>query len=320
MSKERLKIRRECLTCQSFEGDSPENAICHKHQNPTYYRPKKLCLKREPKEKKTEIKKAIAYTDGSFNKKTRMYGYGALLIIDNETQQYSGTGFDEHNGWQIQGEIMAALTVCENALKMGVNELEIRYDYDGVKKWVTGEWQAKKKYTQDYVRKMRKFEQEMRIRFSHIKAHTGETGNESVDSIAKKACGIGNANQNTSRRIEDTAEISISNIPICDIPKDINENCRESILAFQKKVNPSFKDYSSLKTYGMDVYSRMPYCELEDFANSKALFQNCQEPILQNQKHFASVIRWILRGLGPKDALRKVKVDIQIAQNAITKR
>ena len=135
------------------------------------------------------ISKVIAYTDGSFNKRTGMYGYGCVLI-GVDTLEFSGSAYDVYGGWQIQGELVAALTACREALKNGYSEIEIRYDYEGVRCWPTGEWRAKKLYTQSYANEMRKYMKETKVTFTHVKAHTGVLGNERADVLAKAACGI----------------------------------------------------------------------------------------------------------------------------------
>ncbi len=132
---------------------------------------------------------AIAYTDGSYNPQNGMWGYGACLYVDDTEYELSGNGEDVYNGRQIQGEITAALAVCEKALSLGIRRLEIRYDYEGVKQWATGTWKTNKPYTKDYSVKMQEYCRQMKITFTHVKAHTGIEGNEKVDQLAKAACG-----------------------------------------------------------------------------------------------------------------------------------
>ena len=136
------------------------------------------------------IEEAIAYTDGSYNAASQMWGYGAYLYVGDEEYELSGKGEDVYNGHQIQGEVTAALAVCEKALLLGVKKLEIRYDYEGVRHWAMGTWKANKPYTQDYARRMQEYRRKMEISFTHVKAHTGVAGNEKVDRLAKAACGV----------------------------------------------------------------------------------------------------------------------------------
>ncbi len=134
-------------------------------------------------------KQAIAYTDGSYNPDDNMWGYGAYLYVDDAEYQVSGKGEAIYGGRQIQGEITAALKVCDKALSLGVSDLEIRYDYEGVKQWAMGTWKANKPYTKDYATRMLEYRQKLNLTFTHVKAHNGDEGNEKADKLAKKACG-----------------------------------------------------------------------------------------------------------------------------------
>ena len=153
-------------------------------------RPKEELLEKEPPVEDGIDVKAVAYTDGGYNINNAMWGYGACLLVGDKEYEVSGCGEDLYNGRQIQGETTAALEVCEKALSMGIRELEIRYDYEGVRHWAMGTWKTNKPYTKEYARKMHGYRQQMAITFTHVKAHTGIEGNEKVDKLAKAACGL----------------------------------------------------------------------------------------------------------------------------------
>ena len=56
----------------------------------------------------------------------------------------------------------------------------IIHDYDGIKKWATGEWQAKKSISQIYKRRVDSMPEVMsKISFVHQKSHTGVTSENS---------------------------------------------------------------------------------------------------------------------------------------------
>ena len=73
------------------------------------------------------------------------------------------------------------------ALTNGYTEIEIRYDYEGIEKWVTGEWKAKNELTQKYVASMKLWEQSVRISFLKIEAHSNNKFNDEADRLAKAA-------------------------------------------------------------------------------------------------------------------------------------
>lgn len=332
----KLKIRPECLSCKYFSGKTPADATCAIGENPNCYRKKKICKRRINKEKeksetstalskepisdtkkiiqkadtedaKNDIKPlcAVAYTDGSYNAANKRYGYGVVFLIGNEQKEFMGSGYDQYNGWQIMGEIQGALRACTEARKIGVEELEIRYDYEGIRCWADGEWRCKKPYTIQYARDIKEFRKYMKIKFVHVKAHTGISGNESADNLAKTACEI-----NPGVKIPDTTP---GYVP--EIPESCNKGCREAIISFYQKKAHTFKDYIALKTFGLDDFSTVSHKEAIAYAK-----QNNFDELIENygcdSSIFCKIIRWCMRGLLPDDAVYKVvKVDAEIAAN-----
>lgn len=139
--------------------------------------------------------KAVAYIDGSYNDSTKTYGYGVVLMDENNTKlwEYTGSGCDTEVSKMrnVAGEILGSCRAMTEAGKQGFTELEIRFDYEGVEKWVTGRWQAKNEYTKKYRSfAARRQEQGLQLTFTKIAAHTSEIGNERADELAKQAVGI----------------------------------------------------------------------------------------------------------------------------------
>ena len=88
--------------------------------------------------------KAVAYVDGSYNKKEDLCGWGVVFLYEDEAPEYfSGSCRGIH--WNVTGEINAAVYAVEKALEYGCSAIEIHYDYIGIERWVTGAWKARKR-------------------------------------------------------------------------------------------------------------------------------------------------------------------------------
>ena len=136
----------------------------------------------------------IAYVDGSFNAKKKVYGYGAVLIDGQQViKRLYGHGDNEEciSSRNVAGEIFGALAAVKYAVEHPEYDgIVIYYDYIGIEKWAIGEWKANKKLTQYYADKMAKYRKQLPIVFMKVEAHTGDFYNEQADQLAKKAVGI----------------------------------------------------------------------------------------------------------------------------------
>ncbi|BBF45125.1 ribonuclease HI-related protein [Lachnospiraceae bacterium KM106-2] len=136
--------------------------------------------------------KAVAYVDGSYNVHTKEYSYGAVLLHDGEEFEFSEKGTDSSLAEMrnVAGEILGAEMMMEACIERGVKELDLYYDYEGIEKWCTGVWQARKPGTMAYAARYQEFQKKLHVNFHKVAAHTGVELNERVDQLAKKALGI----------------------------------------------------------------------------------------------------------------------------------
>lgn len=129
------------------------------------------------------------YTDGSYCK--GKYSYGYAFIKDGEVVfECNGVGEDLEAASMrnVAGELAAVQHAVEKAKTLNARIL-IYHDYSGISHWVTGDWQAKNKFTQAYVAFMKAHHG--LYEFRKVAGHSGDRFNDYVDRLAKEALGIG---------------------------------------------------------------------------------------------------------------------------------
>ena len=137
---------------------------------------------------------AIAYVDGSYRLDTQEYSYGVLIFYQGQEWQFAEKFADVELAEMrnVAGEIKGAEKAIAFCLEQGIKSVAIYHDYEGIARWCTGEWQAKKFGTQQY----RDFYQQavgqgLQVEFIKVKGHSGNRYNDVVDALAKSALGIG---------------------------------------------------------------------------------------------------------------------------------
>lgn len=134
--------------------------------------------------------KVIAYVDGSYNNTIKKYSFGCVILLPSgKIIKESGNG-DNPESLAIRnvaGEMLGAMFAVKWALVNDYKEIEIRYDYQGIEKWVTGEWKAKNELTQKYASAMNKWKSSIEISFQKVTAHSNNHFNDEADQLAKKA-------------------------------------------------------------------------------------------------------------------------------------
>jgi ribonuclease HI len=133
-----------------------------------------------------------AFVDGSYNASTGVYGYGGFVMENGNKHIVSGSGDDKEMASMrnVAGEVLGAMAAAELAIKLGLESLDIYYDYMGIEMWATGGWKRNKKGTIAYYEFMQDAGERLNLRFIKVKGHSGVDGNEEADRLAKKAVGI----------------------------------------------------------------------------------------------------------------------------------
>lgn len=139
--------------------------------------------------------KVIAYVDGSYEDKLKKYSFGCILLLPSgDIVEKSGNG-DNPESLAIRnvaGEMLGAMYAVKWAMINGYGEIELRYDYAGIEKWVQGEWKAKNELARKYAAAMNEWKKSIHISFLKIAAHTNNKYNDMADELAKSALVTGN--------------------------------------------------------------------------------------------------------------------------------
>lgn len=131
----------------------------------------------------------IAYVDGSYDHALKKYAFGCVFLLsDGRIYTECGNGDTPECLLlrNVTGEMLGAMFAVRFALVNGFGSVELRYDYQGIEKWVTGEWRSKTDLTRKYAEAMRKWNGAVRISFQKVAAHTNVYYNEMADRMAKK--------------------------------------------------------------------------------------------------------------------------------------
>lgn len=130
----------------------------------------------------------LAYVDGSYDHSLKKYAFGCVFLLpDGSVYTEYGNGDNPESLKQrnVTGEMLGAMYAARFAITNGFSALEIRYDYEGIEKWVTGAWRSKNELTQKYAASMRQWSTQIALRFTKVAAHTNVRYNELADQMAK---------------------------------------------------------------------------------------------------------------------------------------
>lgn len=138
----------------------------------------------------------VFFVDGSYNNDTKEYSYGIAVIPDtnNLSNEIHINGKNNNPDYishrNVAGEILASELAISYAIKHHYPEIVIFYDYEGIKKWCTGEWYTNTDLTRLYKDFYKRVSNKIKVNFVHVKGHSNNYYNDLVDALAKSALGI----------------------------------------------------------------------------------------------------------------------------------
>lgn len=133
----------------------------------------------------------VAFTDGSFDKNLKRYSYGVKFIKPDRTEaDICGYGnnpkyIDSNN---IIGEVLGVINALDWAISNRYEKIKIYHDYEGLSKWISGEWNANSDVAEMYTYLFKsRFKDCLEIKFEKVPGHSNVIYNEMADQLAKSA-------------------------------------------------------------------------------------------------------------------------------------
>jgi ribonuclease HI len=133
----------------------------------------------------------VAFCDGSYDDKLKRYSYGVLLVYDNlKESEICGFGSNPKylSSRNVIGEIFGVINALDWAVSNGFHKIKIYHDYEGLGKWLSGEWRAESDTAKMFVAIFQsKYADIMQVDFEKVKGHSNNQYNDKADELAKKA-------------------------------------------------------------------------------------------------------------------------------------
>lgn len=284
----------------------------------------------------------IIYTDGGCEcNPGGRGGYGAV-IINNSTGELTDISEGFRSTTNNRMEVMAVIKALEK-IEKGTH-IQLFSDSQYVIKTMSGMFRKRK--NTDLWRRLDRLVEDFSIDWNWVRGHDGNIYNERCDTLCTEAMenaelkiDTGYRNKGNMQRKESVKQdkvevkeaasydIDAYNVPPeCTNPKKyeesylVNPACAKAICAFYRNDRKRFRDYIDLRTEGQDFWSRK---KKEYIMNEREYPEDVWHLICDNfidAKYQMMCLRWCARGLTIDDAIKKVKVDIEVSENCIGSR
>lgn len=153
------------------------------------------------------------FVDGSFSRNLERSGFGCVFILNDEILEKVSQPIpidSKENLWNVSAEIAGVVFAVNWAVNKRFETLDIYYDYEGLEKWYTGEWNANKITTKKYVQTLKTLSNKIKLNFIKVKAHSGDEFNELADQLAKNALNVKLHYENHSEGTTDNSLITFT--------------------------------------------------------------------------------------------------------------
>lgn len=282
------------------------------------------------------------YTDGGCDRNPGGKGGAAALILNDSCgtpkEVYRGFKSTTNNRMEIMAVIIGLRDLPNDAV------VDLYSDSQYVVKTLTGKFAIKK--NEDLWKKLNDVIGKKKINPIWVRGHHGNIYNERCDQLCTKAMNGKNLAKDTgyketnlfathkelkkrkgdamTKPLHLPVQFSDETFLITDVQQyvaryHVKKKCAEKILLLATS-KFTFGDYMTLKTDGVDHWSRKTKEELlEDVAYPKMTLDTITEYI-KDEPNILSCLRWYHRGLPLYHSIRKILVDKEVKGNCNWKR
>lgn len=136
--------------------------------------------------------RVVAFTDGGYKGKEKIYGYGIYIIPPKGEKPVEICDIVHterfYNSNNIGPEVMAVINALDWTLANEYEKITIFYDYEGIGKWAKNEWDANSDIAKWFVEGLKNtYNDLLDIEYVWVKGHNNIEYNEKADNLATQA-------------------------------------------------------------------------------------------------------------------------------------
>lgn len=136
-----------------------------------------------------DLNSLIAYVDGNHFTEKGVSGSGVMLVSSDKIEKYVSRTKkkDILELGSLGGELIAAVIAIKIALDRHCDNLTIHYDCAAIESLARSQKTYENELYNTYIRFIQEARQVLNIKFVKVKAHSGDWGNCTADSLARVA-------------------------------------------------------------------------------------------------------------------------------------